>query len=126
MIEVASGSVTVTGDGSDNIETAESLGRYSLRGEIVDSKCYLGVMNPGRSKPHRDCAVACIRGGVPPLFYVTDADGNVAEIWITAANIEPIGPAILDYVAEPVEITGDLERRGDQLFFRINPDEIRR
>ncbi len=126
MIEVESGSVNAVGGGSDNNETVEKLGRYSLRGEIVDSKCYLGVMNPGRSKPHRDCAVACIRGGVPPLFYVTDADGNVAEIWLTAANGEQIGPAILDYVAEPVEITGDLELRADQLFFRVNPEEIKR
>jgi hypothetical protein len=30
----------------------------TLTGEIVDSKCYLGVMNPGQGKVHRDCAGA--------------------------------------------------------------------
>jgi hypothetical protein len=36
-----------------------ALGSVRLRGEIVDSKCYLGVMNPGNGKVHRDCAVRC-------------------------------------------------------------------
>src|SRR5262245_24207416 len=29
------------------------LGRQTLVGEIVDSKCFLGVMNPGQLTPHR-------------------------------------------------------------------------
>jgi hypothetical protein len=126
MIEVASDPVTVE-DAPTAVEgLPEKLGRFKLLGEIVDSKCYLGVMNPGRSKPHRDCAVACIRGGIPPLFYVADAAGNVAELWLTGPDGEPIGPELLDHVAEPVWIEGDLERVGDQLFFRIEPAEIRR
>jgi len=32
------------------------------RGQIVDPKCYLGVMKPGEGKPHSDCAIRCIDG----------------------------------------------------------------
>ncbi len=39
-----------------------------LHGEIVDSKCYLGVMNPGERVVHRDCAIRCLSGGVPPML----------------------------------------------------------
>ncbi|MDQ1349362.1 MAG: hypothetical protein QG573_2741, partial [Acidobacteriota bacterium] len=39
------------------------LGRQRLRGEIVDSKCWFGVMKPGQGKAHKDCAVRCISGG---------------------------------------------------------------
>jgi len=35
--------------------TIVSLGRQTLVGEIVDSKCFLGVMNPGQRTPHRAC-----------------------------------------------------------------------
>jgi hypothetical protein len=46
------------------------LGRQTLVGEIVDSKCYLGVMNPGQLTPHRACAIRCISGGIPPVLLV--------------------------------------------------------
>ena len=48
----------------------ESLGKQTFVGEIVDSKCFLGVMNPGRLTPHRACAIRCISGGVPPVLLV--------------------------------------------------------
>src|SRR5438876_8206878 len=37
-----------------------ALGKQTLTGEIVDSKCFLGVMNPGQLTPHRACAIRCI------------------------------------------------------------------
>lgn len=128
MIEIEDGSVTtiVDGESAKSDEPREPLGRFTLRGEIVDSKCYLGVMNPGQSKPHRDCAVACIRGGVPPLFFATDNSGNVSELWLVGESGGPIGGDLLDYVAEPVEITGRIERRDDQLFFFVDPKMIKR
>jgi hypothetical protein len=48
----------------------------NLRGEIVDTKCYLGVMTPGEDKVHRGCAVRCISRGVPPAFLVRDASAD--------------------------------------------------
>src|SRR5713101_6030664 len=60
MIEVASGSISVMGDSRQPQTAITELGAFELIGEIVDSKCYLGVMNPGSGKVHRDCAVRCI------------------------------------------------------------------
>ena len=60
-------------------QTAETdLGPVTLIGEIVDSKCYLGVMNPGNGKVHRDCAARCISGGVPPAFIARAHRGPLA------------------------------------------------
>lgn len=47
-----------------------------LTGEIVDGKCYLGVMNPGEGTVHRDCAVRCLEGGVPAMFAYQDQSGS--------------------------------------------------
>ncbi len=127
MIEVVDDSIETSSANSNPIvEQSEFLGEFTLKGEIVDSKCYLGVMNPGQSKPHRDCAVACLRGGIPPLFVVKDFRGNVSELWLLSKKNETVNSEILDFVAEPIEISGEVSRTGNQLFFKINPAQIKR
>jgi hypothetical protein len=127
MIEVSGNAVETISEGLFPVEdTTESLGRFSLKGEIVDSKCYLGVMNPGASKPHRDCAALCLRGGIPPLFIVKDRQGNISELWLVSEKGESVNQEILDFVAEPVEVSGEAFRLGDQLFFKIDPRQIKR
>lgn len=127
MIEIADGALEIVDSETPKSEGGvQSLGQYTLRGEIVDSKCHLGVMNPGQSKPHRDCAVACIRGGIPPLFIAKDVSGNVSEMWLVGPSGGAIGNDLLEYVAEPVEITGRVERRDDQLLFFIDPANVKR
>ena len=37
-------------------------GEVSYAGEILDSKCWFGAMQPGQGKPHKSCAALCIRG----------------------------------------------------------------
>ena len=80
------------------------LGMVTLAGEIVDSKCYLGVMNPGAGKVHRDCAARCISGGIPPALIVKDSSGVSKTILLTGLTIR----RLLDFVAEPVEVRGRL------------------
>ena len=127
MIEVVGNSVEIiSGSFSPVTGAAESLGGFALKGEIVDSKCYLGVMNPGASKPHRDCAALCLRGGIPPLFIVKDFRGNISELWLVSEKGESVNKEVLDYVAEPLEISGEVLRLGDQLFFKIDPQKIKR
>ena len=86
----------------------ETLGTVAMRGEIVDSKCWLGVMNPGEKKVHRACASLCIRGGVPALLI----SGNRHVVLSGPMNLLP-------YVAEPVEVTGDLSRESGLLTMRV-------
>lgn len=96
------------------------LGLVTLTGEIVDSKCYLGVMNPGNGKVHRDCAARCISGGIPPAFIVRDAVGETQTILLAAADGSALNARVLDYVAEPVEISGRLSRSGSTLVLRAD------
>ena len=125
MIEVVPSTVEAVAEGTPPADDV-SLGRHTLIGEIVDSKCWLGVMKPGAGKPHRACASLCIRGGSPPLFVVRDADGPASQLLLVGDDGRPIGTEILDLVAEPVEITGEAVRRGDLLVLRADPSGIRR
>ena len=90
----------------------------TLVGEIVDTKCYLGAMKPGRGKPHRDCASLCIRGGIPAALLVRTQDGDRSLVHLLNPRGEPMGSELLDRVGQPVEVTGLLRRRDDRLFLR--------
>ena len=98
----------------------------TLEGEIVDSKCYLGTMKPARWKPHRACAINCIAGGVPPLFVVELADGTRTHYLLVDAENKPINDRVLNYVAEPVRITGEEWRLGDLRILAADPETLER
>ncbi len=103
-----------------------SLGRQTFDGEILDSKCYFGVMNPGQSVPHRDCAILCISGGIPPVFLVRQKHGGPLYLLLASADNKPVNQQVLDMVAEPVEIRGEVERQGELLILRADPSTYRR
>ena len=109
MIELLPGSLTA-GSESAPVQEPENLGATVLTGEIVDSKCYFGVMNPGAGKVHRDCAVRCISGGVPPAFLVRDSSGSLITLLLANWKRE-----LLDHVGEPVTIRGRLSRSAGRL-----------
>ena len=104
----------------------QSLGKQTFVGEIVDSKCFLGVMNPGQLATHRACAIRCISGGCPPILVVRAADGPPICLLLVSADSKPVNQQVLDLVAEPLEITGDVERQGDLLILRADPATYRR
>ena len=93
----------------------------TVKGEIVDSKCFLGVMVPGSGKTHKDCASLCLRGGVPPALFVQDRAGQSALMLLAGASGEAIGARALQVTGEAVEINGMLERKGGWLVLRTNP-----
>jgi hypothetical protein len=105
---------------------AENLGRQTLVGEIVDSKCYLGVMNPGQLTPHRACAVRCISGGIPPVLLVRPNTGPPLYFLLVSSDGRAVNKQVLDMVAEPVQITGDVEKQGELLVVRADPQTFRR
>lgn len=94
----------------------EDLGRVTYSGEIVDSKCFLGVMNPGRLEVHRACAIRCIAGGIPPMLFAREKDGREAHLLLVDPNGRPLNDRVLGVVARPVTISGRLERR-DTLYY---------
>jgi hypothetical protein len=102
------------------------LGTHTFRGEIVDSKCFLGVMKPGNLKTHRSCATLCISGGIPPVLLVRERDGTASYLLLTDAAGEAVNDRVLHLVAEPIEITGNLLAMGELLVLQADPSTYRR
>jgi nitrite reductase/ring-hydroxylating ferredoxin subunit/DMSO/TMAO reductase YedYZ heme-binding membrane subunit len=102
------------------------LGVFTIVGEIVDTKCFFGVMNPSNGKVHKDCAVRCISGGIPPALLVRTRDEESMLLLLVGMNGRQLDGEILDKVGEPVEIQGRLVRNGDTLRLSAKPRSIRR
>ncbi|MFT5123610.1 MAG: hypothetical protein ACI9TH_000258 [Kiritimatiellia bacterium] len=126
MLEVVPGSVVKDGASFTDDALTRVIGQHTFRGEIVDSKCYLGVMNPGNLKTHKACAIRCISGGVPPVLVVRDIDDDVRYLILIGPNGEAMNEHVLDKIAEPVEISGTVEERGGFFYLRAGPDAIKR
>jgi hypothetical protein len=107
-------------------DTSKSLGRHRFSGEIVDSKCFLGVMNPGNLKTHKQCAILCIKGGVPPVLLVRDTEGKATYLHLVSPEGEAVNEAVLEFVAEPIEVEGEVEVRGNLFFLKADPETYRR
>ena len=99
-----------------------SLGQFSLKGEIVDGKCYPGVMKPGQTKTHRACAIRCISGGVPPVFLVQKPTGESLYFLLADQTGKAVNDRILGLVADPIQITGEVLAYGDALILKANPE----
>jgi hypothetical protein len=131
MIEVVNDSIEPIDGRKRHLATAPvaqpvSVGQQTLLGEIVDSKCYLGVMNPGALTPHRACAIRCISGGVPPVLLVRQSDGPALYFLLVSRDGNPVNKQVLKIVAEPIEIAGEVERQGELLILRADPATYRR
>lgn len=104
----------------------QDLGVVTLRGEIIDSKCYLGAMKPGGGKTHKACAMLCLAGGVPPMFITRDAGDQEIYYLLTCPDGGPLGSEAFDYAGDPVELTARLERHGDLQVLKVATADIRR
>jgi len=125
LIEVDPGSLSEDKSQAPQPEDrAQDLGMFALVGEIVDSKCYSGVMNPGEGKVHRDCAVRCLSGGIPPVFAVADFEGAPATFVLTDHDQKLLSDTSLRFAAKPVRIRGHAVRIGDSLHLETDPSSI--
>jgi hypothetical protein len=104
----------------------KELGTQTVRGEIVDPKCYFGVMKPGEGKVHRDCAIRCILGGIPPVLHVQNEKGESNYYLIVGPSGEKMNEAVQDVVAEPVSIKARVVQQDDWIILYTGKENIKR
>ena len=126
MLEVVEVTVVEVSSVAAELPERVPLGASQIAGEIVDSKCYLGVMNPGHLKPHRACAINCLRGGIPPVLLSRDDSGATMQTVLVSGDDQLLRDWVLGFVAEPVEVRGQLEQLGDLRLLTVVPGSITR
>jgi hypothetical protein len=123
MIEVVPNTVVGTTSVENAVAPLASRGVVNLEGEIVDSKCHLGVMRPGDGPTHRDCAVRCLLGRIPPMFV----PHNRADLG-RVPLVSHIGQRFVDadvFAGRRVAIRGEILQRGTQKFLAVSRRDIR-
>ncbi len=110
MVEIDPKTITEMEPAANPALATTDLGSATLTGEIVDSKCYLGVMNPGQGKVHRDCAARCLSGGIPPALLTSTGE---IVLLVNHDGIPFSQDALREFVDEVVVVRGNLIRRGD-------------
>ena len=115
--------VTETNESADKMMM---LGDTTLQGEIIDPKCYFGVMKPGLGKVHRQCAINCISGGIPPVIRTQNRYGTFEYFLLLGKNGERINQEVLFYVADPIELKGKLYQWGNWKVFQCDLNSINR
>jgi hypothetical protein len=101
------------------LPVVEELGDKIVKGEIVDPKCYFGVMKPGEGKPHKDCAIRCILGGITPVLRVMNEQGETNYYMVLGANGEKMNQRIKDFVAEPVALHASVVKVDDWIVLYV-------
>lgn len=104
----------------------KELGTVQLTGEILDPKCYFGVMKPGHGKPHRDCAIRCIAGGINPVFWTRNENGESNYYLVLDEDGKKMNGELKDHVAEPVSLEARLVQYDDWMILYVNKRSIKR
>ncbi|PWJ44724.1 hypothetical protein [Sediminitomix flava] len=90
----------------------ESLGILETTGEILDPKCYFGVMKPGEGKIHKSCAIRCISGGIPPVLRKKSNHINRSYDYylLLDENGKKVNQLLLQNVGETIKLKGEIQR----------------
>lgn len=119
MIEVLDPATIVAVEGDAAAVGPQALGTMTLRGELLDTKCFLGAMRPAVGKVHRGCATVCLKSGIPAGLRVVDGDGHEALVLLAGLPGQRLS---VDYrlAGTMIEATGEVERVGDFTVMRVS------
>jgi DMSO/TMAO reductase YedYZ heme-binding membrane subunit len=128
LIELAEREDAILGvyEDVEYLSNTSQIVENSLRGEIVDPKCFFGVMNPAEGKIHKSCAIRCIAGGIPAILRKKSDNGENYYI-IIGDQGQYINKKLLPYIGEDVLIKGKITRINNWNYIELDSkSEIQR
>lgn len=99
-------------------------GQLTITGEIVDPKCFFGVMNPAFGKIHKSCAIRCISGGIPPILAVKKNGEYVDYFFLIDEQGNKVNKLVLQHVGETISVTGNTETVDDWNVMKLEVDQL--
>jgi hypothetical protein len=124
ILEIESPSAIQLLEATDQLVTAMPVMQSSIdaTGEIVDPKCFFGVMKPGESKLHASCAIRCIAGGIPAVLK----SNKGAHYLLVDENHRPIASSILPFIGQQVRLSGVHFTMDDWDILQIKTEDLKR
>jgi hypothetical protein len=118
---VPDGIATLAANGETKPSAIVRIRTVSVVGELVDSKCHLGVMKPGEGPAHRDCAVRCLLGAVPPMI---SERGTRSRLALVRQDGRPFFSDFSALAGRPLRVRGTLAVQGTRRFLELDPGDI--
>lgn len=124
-MELTEGNQSVIGvpETSSLNRSIQDLGMLTLEGEIIDPKCFFGVMNPADKAVHRSCAIRCISGGIPAILGIRENGVFTDYYFLLDATGAQVGNEILPLVGIPVSVQGVAESVDGWKTLKIMPEK---
>ncbi|UCF67477.1 MAG: hypothetical protein JSV80_17190 [Acidobacteriota bacterium] len=119
MNDASSFEVLEAAAGSASERSTATIGPVTLTGELVDTKCYFGVMRPATGKIHRACAIRCLSGGVPPGLLVRDDIDDGMVFMLAGPRGAPLDFDV-EWAARTVRVSGTLELHDGMPVVRVS------
>jgi hypothetical protein len=102
----------------------------TLRGELIDPKCFCGAMKPGDGKTHKACAALCLRGGIPPVLVTRDGAGAARYYLLSGAAGGRLAgddlARLIRFAGDVIEVSGVAEEGGELPTLRADVSSLRR
>jgi hypothetical protein len=103
----------------------KEMKEVTITGEIIDTKCYVTGMMGGRGEEHKQCAIDCIKGGLP-VGIVEDKTDKVYVLVPKSPGKKGANEELVKYAAERVKLTGNaVEKGGQKLFVYTKVEEAK-
>ena len=83
-------------------------------------------MIPGRGKAHKGCAAFCLLNRIPPYFVTRRPFGGVSYYLMVNRDGTALDESVLPYVSDPIAVTGEVERLGTLLVFKVDTESFER
>jgi hypothetical protein len=100
----------------------KEMKEVTLKGEIIDVKCYASGMMGGRGPDHEECAISCIKGGLP--VGILDEKSGKAYVLVPKKGMKSANEELLPHVAKIVVVKGSiLQKDGANLFAYSSVEE---
>ena len=93
----------------------KEIKEIAVVGEVIDLKCYLTGMMGGKGEDHKQCAIDCIKGGLP-VGILEDKTEKVYTV-VPKGGMKGANEELVKYAAEKVKLTGTLAEKGGQKLF---------
>ena len=91
----------------------------TIKGELVDSLCYVGMNAKGAG--HKQCAIACAKAGIP-ISILEDGTGKLYTV-LPAKDKTGYPETVISKMGDTVTLKGDLYENGGQRYVTVESVE---
>ena len=113
--------VAVWAQGEHEHAHAHEMGvqEITIKGELVDSLCYVGMAANG--KGHKQCAIDCAKAGIP-ISILEDGTGKLYTV-LPKEDKTGYPASVINKMGETVTLKGDLYENGGQRYVTVESVE---